>query len=75
VKKRSVKDIAASVRARLLAKARQTDRPFQEVLQYFAMERFLFHLSIFDYFGWQPGLWCWANRANARSGSRGKRWR
>jgi hypothetical protein len=75
VKKRGVKDIAASVRARLLANAKETGRPFQEILHYFEMERFLFRLSIFDYFGWQAGLWCWANRANARSGSRGKRWR
>jgi predicted nucleotidyltransferase component of viral defense system len=46
VKTRGVRDIAASVRARLLANAKQTGRPFQEVLQYFAMERFLFRLSV-----------------------------
>ena len=46
MKKPGVKDIAASVRARLQANAKQTDRPFQEVLQYFAMERFLFRLSV-----------------------------
>ncbi len=39
------KSIAASVRQRLLNKARQTSRPFSEVLQYFAMERFLYRLS------------------------------
>lgn len=43
--KRKVTDIAASVRARLLAYSKETGRPFQEVLQYFAMERFLFRLS------------------------------
>jgi hypothetical protein len=36
----------ASVRARLQANAKETRRPFQEVLQYFAMERFLFRLSV-----------------------------
>ncbi|OPL11837.1 MAG: hypothetical protein AVO38_15495 [delta proteobacterium ML8_D] len=39
------KDIAASVRHRLLANAKETGRPFNEVLQYFAMERFLYRLS------------------------------
>jgi hypothetical protein len=43
--KRSPKNIAASVRQRLLDKARETGRPFDEVLQYFAMERFLYRLS------------------------------
>ncbi len=39
------KNIAASVRQRLLNKARSDQRPFSELLQYFAMERFLFRLS------------------------------
>ncbi|REJ65619.1 MAG: nucleotidyl transferase AbiEii/AbiGii toxin family protein [Planctomycetota bacterium] len=43
--KRRVKDVAASVRARLQTNAKETNRPFQEVLQYFAMERFLYRLS------------------------------
>jgi hypothetical protein len=43
--KKPVKDIAASVRQRLLNQARTANRPFQEVLQYFAMERFLYRLS------------------------------
>jgi len=43
--KRRVKDVAASVRGRLQTNAKDTGRPFQEVLQYFAMERFLFRLS------------------------------
>ena len=39
------KDMAASVHQRLLDKAREAGRPFNEVLQYFAMERFLYRLS------------------------------
>lgn len=39
------KNIAASVRQRLLNKARHDKRPFTELLQYFAMERFLYRLS------------------------------
>jgi hypothetical protein len=38
-------NLAASVRQRLLNQARSQDRPFQELLQYFAMERFLYRLS------------------------------
>lgn len=37
--------MAASVRQRLLDKARETRQPFNELLQYFAMERFLYRLS------------------------------
>lgn len=40
-----IRDLSASVRQRLLDNARSTGRPFQEVLQYFAMERFLYRLS------------------------------
>jgi hypothetical protein len=43
---RQYKNIAASVRQRLLNKARETDRPFNELLQYFAMERFLYRLQV-----------------------------
>ena len=43
--KKPVKNLAASVHQRLLEKARQTGRPFNELLQYFAIERFLFRLS------------------------------
>lgn len=38
-------NVAASIRQRLLNKARETGRPFNELLQYFAMERFLYRLS------------------------------
>jgi len=41
----TVKNISASVHARLQNQARATKRPFQELLQYFAMERFLYRLS------------------------------
>ncbi|MEE4297335.1 MAG: nucleotidyl transferase AbiEii/AbiGii toxin family protein [Wenzhouxiangella sp.] len=40
-----VKNMAASVHQRLLNKARSDQRPFNELLQYFAMERFLYRLS------------------------------
>lgn len=38
-------NVAASVRYRLLTLARNNKRPFQELLQYYAMERFLYRLS------------------------------
>lgn len=43
--KHPIKNTAASVHRRLLNKARDTNRPFNELLQYFAMERFLYRLS------------------------------
>ena len=43
--KRKLTNVAASVRARLTTHAKAVGRPFQEVLQYFAMERFLARLS------------------------------
>jgi len=42
---RKIKDMAASVRSRLLNLARQTNRPYQELEQYYGMERFLYRLS------------------------------
>jgi hypothetical protein len=39
------RDLGASVRQRLLNQARSRGRPFQELLQYFAMERFLYRLA------------------------------
>ena len=43
---KAIKNIGASVRQRLLNKARQENMPFQELLQYYAMERFLYRLSV-----------------------------
>ena len=40
-----VKNIAHSVHQRLLNEARESDRPFNELLQYFALERLLYRLS------------------------------
>lgn len=41
----SPRNVAASVHQRLLDKARRDDRPFNEMLQYLAMERFLYRLA------------------------------
>lgn len=41
----NLKNVAASVRARLTNHARATQRPFQEVLQYYGLERFLYRLA------------------------------
>ena len=41
-----LKNVAASVHQRLLNRARETGRPFNELLQYFAMERLLYRLSV-----------------------------
>lgn len=40
-----VKNIEASVRGKLQDKARKTNRPFAEVLQYYGMERFLYRFA------------------------------
>jgi hypothetical protein len=45
VSKQPIKDLAASIRQRLQNIAQTSGRPFQEVLQYFAMERFLYRVS------------------------------
>lgn len=42
--RRELRNVAASVHQRLLNVARANSRPFDEVLQYFAMERFLYRL-------------------------------
>ena len=41
----SKRDLAASVRQRLLNHAHAQGRPFQELLQYYAIERFLYRLA------------------------------
>lgn len=46
-----LKNVSASIHQRLLNKARQTNRPFNELLQYYAMERFLYRLSMSPYAG------------------------
>lgn len=43
--KSDIKNFPASIHQQLLNNARRTNRPFQEVLQYFAIERFLYRLS------------------------------
>ena len=40
------KNISASVRQRLLNRSKTDKRPFNELLQYYAMERFLYRLSL-----------------------------
>lgn len=42
---RPLRDVAASVRQRLQNVAKATGRPFQEVFDYYAMERFLYRLA------------------------------
>lgn len=42
---RNIKNTAASVHRRLLNKAKESSRPFNELLQYFAIERFIYRLS------------------------------
>lgn len=43
--KKPVKNLAASVRQHLMTLAQERQRPFDELLHYFAMERFLYRLS------------------------------
>lgn len=40
-----IRNMPASVHARLLNRSRQSKRPFQEMLEYYAMERFLYRLA------------------------------
>ncbi len=44
-----IRNIGASVRRRLLNKAREEKRGLQELMQYYAMERFLYRLSVSPY--------------------------
>jgi len=43
------KNVAASVKAQLLNKAKETGQVYNDVLQLYAMERFLYRLSMSDY--------------------------
>lgn len=47
--KKDIKNIQASIRARLQNKAKETNRPFAEILQYFGIERFLYRFSCSEY--------------------------
>jgi len=49
VSQKNVKNIAASIRQRLLNKAKENSRPFNEILQYYGLERFLYRLSASKY--------------------------
>ena len=49
MKKNGPKNVSASVHQRLLNKAKAENRPFNELLQYYAMERFLFRLSLSEH--------------------------
>jgi len=42
-------NISASVKARLKNKAREENRPFNDLLQLYGIERFLYRLSLSDY--------------------------
>ena len=42
---RDIRNMPASVHQRLLTKARESSRPFNELLQHFAIERFMYRLS------------------------------
>lgn len=46
---RDVRNIAASVRQKLLNKSKEQFQPFNEILQYYGLERFLYRLSISKY--------------------------
>ncbi len=46
-----LKNVAASVHQRLLNLAHQSDRPFNEVAQYYALERWLYRLARSEYHG------------------------
>ena len=43
--KKNVKNIPASIRAQLQNRAKEANRPFSEILQYYGMERFLYRFS------------------------------
>lgn len=51
MKNRPIKNVAASVRARLLTRAKAHDRPANDVFLQYAMERFLYRLSKSEFRG------------------------
>jgi predicted nucleotidyltransferase component of viral defense system len=46
---KSLQNISASIRQRLLNRSKADNRSFNELLQYYAMERFLYRLSLSDH--------------------------
>jgi len=48
-KEKEIKNLSASIRARLTNKSGQARQPFAELLQYYAMERFLYRLGQSQY--------------------------
>ncbi len=44
-----IKNLAASIHQSLLNKSRQTGQPFNELIQYYGIERLLYRLSVSDY--------------------------
>jgi predicted nucleotidyltransferase component of viral defense system len=46
---KNIKNVAASVRQKLLNKSKELSRPFNELLQYYGLERFLYRLSASSY--------------------------
>ena len=46
------RNLAVSIRQRLKNRADQNKRPFAELLQYYAMERFLYRLTQSAHAGW-----------------------
>jgi hypothetical protein len=48
---KNIKNVAASVRQKLLNKSKELSRPFNELLQYYGLERFLYRLSSSKYRG------------------------
>jgi len=47
--KKNIKNLQASVKDRLLNIAKETNRPFSEILQYYGMERFLYRFGCSKY--------------------------
>ncbi len=70
---REIKNIPASINARLQNLAKSQGKPFQEVLQYYGIERFLYRLSKTDYgnlFVLKGGLIFYALRFSLRRATR-----
>jgi hypothetical protein len=44
--KKSPRNVAASIHDRLLSESKKRNRPYEEILQYYALERFLYRLAV-----------------------------